>query len=88
MQKDAECSGDRQHFNTVCSGRSCEGVVNRERKGVEACLSMVLKDTTCGEKWFEVGDNWCFCYPKHLLECHVVNDQFEDLYQIGEIFWQ
>ena len=76
------------NFHIVCSGKSCEGVVNRERKGVEACLSLVLKNTVCGTNWFEVGDEGCYCHPKYLLECDVVNDPSEDLYRIGEKFEQ
>ena len=71
---------------TVCSGTSCEGDVNRVGSGAAACLSLVMEDKACGDKWFEVGDSKCYCYPPDQVDCLVVNDQQEDLYQIGKIF--
>ena len=83
MQKDAECNGGSV---TVCSGTSCEGDVNRAGSGAAACLSLVMEDKACGDKWFEVGDSKCYCYSPDQVDCRVVSDPQEDLYQIGETF--
>ena len=82
MQAEAECRGGQKE---VCRGDACGGVVNRESDGVAACLSLLREDATCGDKWFEVGNNKCYCYPVGLEECDIMSDGGEDLYQIGEI---
>ena len=67
----------------MCRG-DCPSV-NRGEEGVASCFARVQMDPTCGDKWFEVGDNKCYCYPKDWSECDVMEDGGEDLYEIGKL---
>ena len=51
--------------------------------GVNECFKRVERDSRCGNKWFEVGNNDCMCYPNDWADCNVIRDSGEDLYQIG-----
>ena len=82
LQKDAECTAEPL---IVCYGADCGDDVNRGPKGVAACLSLVTEDKACGDKWFEVGVNKCYCYPRDQVDCELVKELKEDLYEIGKL---
>ena len=83
LRKDAECRWTDSI--DVCSGTSCGDDVTRGSKGVAACLSLVTEDKSCGDKWIEVGDYKCYCYPPDQVDCEVVTESKEDLYEIGKL---
>ena len=82
MNKNAECNKRGNPVRVqICYGTCPE--INRTFNGVEECFKRVQQDSRCGGKWFEVGDNDCMCYPSDWVECNVISDSNEDLYQIG-----
>merc|ERR1719158_1171832 len=69
LRDSAECRGGQMQ---VCRGNCPD--VNRQPDGVRACFERGQQDDRCGDKWFEVGNNKCYCCPKDWSECDVMND--------------